>query len=472
MNKVDKFPKDFLFGASISAYQAEGGVQDGGKLLSVADLSTIKPGYADNSISSDFYHHYKTDIRLLGEMGAKTFRFSLAWPRIIPDGDGEINQEGINFYNSVLDELEKYGITPMATLFHYDLPLSLQLKYGGWKNRKTVDAFVRFCKVCFNSFGDRIKYYFTINEPDILFMYGGHGLDYTGKDDFVRDKLIINHHFAVAHAKVVNLCHQMVPNAKVGPVFGYVPVYPHSCNPEDTIAMMNISDYQNSFFQELFLNGRYMKNVLDYYCETSLPPIIEENDMELLCSAKSDIIALNYYKSDVACQCCESESKRDMAGNIDGQKGTITYPKVPGKYQLCANDCLERNDWDWEIDPVGIRYMLRSVYYRYWLPIVITENGLAAHEKCVDGTINDDYRIEYLSKHLEQCRKAIDDGVELIGYCCWSFIDLLSTGHGFEKRYGLVYINRDNENIKDLKRIPKQSYYWYKKYIKENTSED
>lgn len=461
------FPKNFLFGSSISAYQAEGGVLDDGKKLSVADLSTKKEGYADNTVSCDFYHHYKEDIKLLGEMGAKCFRFSLSWPRIMPDGEGYINQKGIDYYNAILDELEKYNIVPIVTLFHYDLPLTLQEKYGGWKNRKVIDAFENYCKVCFKEFGDRIKYYLSINEPDILFMYGGHGLDYDGKEDFIKNKLIINHNFAIAHAKAVKLCHKMVKGGKIGPVFGYVPVYPNSSKPEDTIAVMNINDFQNAFFEELFLNGRYLKNALDFYSKKSLMPVIEDDDIELLKSEKSDIVALNYYKSDCAMWCDEDDIQRDLGGNINGQKGTCVYPKEPDYYELCPNKSLERNDWDWEIDPVGIRYMLRSVYDRYRLPIIITENGLAAHEKYDDKMIEDDYRVDYLSKHLEECLKAIDDGVDLIGYCAWSFLDLLSTGHGFEKRYGLVYVNRNDDDLKDLKRIPKKSYYWYKEFIKE-----
>lgn len=465
MNKTE-FPKDFLWGTSISAYQAEGGLLDGGRKESVADYSTRKEGYADNSVTSDFYHHYKEDIALLGELGAKTFRFSLAWPRIIPDGEGEINPEGIRFYHQVLDELEKYGIEPIVTLFHYDLPLTLQKKYGGWKNRAVIDAFVDFVRVCLTEFGGRIKKFLTINEPDILTMYGGHGLDFAGKEEFAETKLIINHHFALAHARAVRLCHELVPDAMIGPVFGYVPVYPATCDPEDVIAAKNISDIQNSFFQELFLNGIYMENVLQFYEGRCLPPDIEAGDMELLQSAKSDLIALNYYKSDVAKACPEEEEEREMGGNIGGKKGTFVYAKMPGYYEMCPNPMLRRTDWDWEIDAAGIRCMLRDVYYRYRLPVIITENGVAAFEHYEGETVEDDYRIDYHRKHLAACKKAIMEGVDLIGYCTWTFIDLLSTGHGFCKRYGLVYVNRTDEEELDLKRVPKKSYYWYRDTIK------
>ena len=462
------FPNKFLWGASISAYQAEGAIEEDGRKLSVADLSTRKPGYADNSVTSDFYHHYKEDIALLAEMGGKVFRFSLAWPRIMPDGEGSVNEAGIQFYNDLLDELEKYNIEPVVTMFHYDLPVALQEKYGGWKNRKVVDAFEKYAEVCFREFGNRIKKWLTINEPDILMMYGGHGLDIDGKEEFNKNKLIINHHFAVAHAKAVNLCHNMLKDAIIGPVFGYVPVYPKSCKPEDVIAAKNIHDIQNGFFQELFLNGYYMEWVFDYLSQKAYKPVIVANDMDLIKNAKSDFVALNYYKSDVAMECLPDTNEIKMDSNTNGIKGTTVFPKVPGKYELCANPFLERTNWDWEIDPVGIRVMLREVYFRYRIPIIITENGVAAFEELSDNTVNDDYRIEYLQKHIEQCKLAIGDGVNLIGYCVWSFIDLLSTGHGFLKRYGLVYINRNNEDALDLKRFPKKSYFWYKKVIQEN----
>ena len=459
------FPDNFLWGSSISAYQAEGGLLEDGRKLSTADFSTRKEHYCDNSVTSDFYHHYTEDIRLLGEMGAKVFRFSLAWPRIIPDGEGEVNEAGVDFYQRVLDELDKYQIEPIVTLFHYDLPLALQEKYGGWADRRVVDAFEAFVRVCFERFGDRIHKFLTINEPDILLMYGGHGLDFTGEEEFIKNRLIINHHFALAHAKAVNLCHEMLPDALIGPVFGYVPVYPESSAPLNAIAAENISDIQNSFFQELFLNGIYMKNVLDYFERKSDAPLIRDGDMDLLKSAKSDILALNYYKSDVARWCPEDTQERAMRGNEGGRKGSIVYPKVPGLYELCANRHLERTDWDWEIDPAGIRYMLRKVYYRYHLPILITENGMANFEHSDGEMIQDDYRIDYMQKHLSECKKAVAEGVELMGYCSWSFIDLLSTSHGFQKRYGLVYVDRDDESERTLKRVPKKSYYWYQKTI-------
>ena len=455
------FPDGFLWGASISAYQAEGGVLEDGKSLSIADLSTENGKYSDNSVASDFYHHYKEDIRLLAEMGAKIFRFTLSWPRIIPDGDGDINEDGVLFYNHVLDELEHYGIEPLVTLYHYELPCSLQAKYGGWKDRRTIDAFVRFAGICFERFGNRIKKYITINEPDILTMYGGHGIDLNPKDDFANNKLIICHHYALAHARVVKLCHEKVRGAQIGASFGYVPVYPASSRPEDVIGAENLSDIQNNYFEELFINGIYLGNVLRYYqkATTVKMPDVAPGDMELLKSSSSDFIALNYYKSDTAGECIETDvCSADAA----------PFGKAPGYYKICENPNFEITDWGWSIDPIGIRVMLRNVYTRYHLPIIITENGMSAHELLRGDTVDDQYRIDYLKRHLEECGKAIIEGVDLRGYCCWSFMDLLSTGHGFDKRYGLVYVDRTDTDIKTLRRIPKSSYYWYKEIISSN----
>ena len=325
-----------------------------------------------------------------------------------------------------------------------------------------------YVRICFEEFGERIPYFLTINEPDILFMYGGHGLDLHGREPWRRERLKINHNFALAHARAVNLCHELLPGAKIGPAFGYVPVYAKSCRPLDRIAAMNISEQQNQFFQELFLNGRYMSHVLDFYAQESEMPEIEESDLELLSSAPSDFIALNYYKSDVAKWCETSEEPQEMQGNAGGRKGTCVYPKVPGFYELCANSYLERTNWDWEIDPAGIRVMLREVYHRYHLPVLITENGVACLEQPEEGSIPDEERIAYLRDHIRACREAVGDGVELLGYCVWSFLDLMSTGHGASKRYGLVYVDYGS---KERKRIPKKSYAWYGNVIKCNGNE-
>lgn len=467
MSVKDQFSENFLWGASISAYQAEGAILEDGKTLSIADLSTQDAsGECQNAVSSDFYHHYKEDIRLLAEMGAKAFRFSLAWPRIMPEQEGVRNERGIAFYHRVLDELERYQITPVATLFHYDLPVPFQNAYGGWKDSRTVEAYLAFVRICLEEFGGRIPYFLTINEPDILFMYGGHGLDLDGREKWKRERLKINHHFALAHARAVQLCHAMHPEAKIGLAFGYVLVYAKSCQPLDRIAAMNISEQQNQFFQELFLKGRYMGHVLDFYAEESELPKITEEDLELIASAKSDFVALNYYKSDVAKWCDASEASQEMQGNVGGKKGTCVYPKVPGRYELCPNPYLERTNWDWEIDPVGIRVMLREVYQHYQLPILITENGVACLEHASEGeAIQDEERIAYLDAHIQACREAVGDGVDLLGYCVWSFLDLMSTGHGAMKRYGLVYVDYERE---ERTRIPKKSYTWYKNVIKYN----
>lgn len=458
MSETTPFPSDFLWGSSISAYQAEGAILEDGKTLSAADLSTRKPGFCDNARASDFYHRYREDIALLAQMGAKAFRFSLSWPRIMPEGDGRVNAPGIAFYHALLDELERYGIEPIVTLYHYDLPMPVYERFGGWADRRTVDAFCDYARVCFQEFGGRIRYFLTINEPDIMLMYGGHGLDLTGEADFKRDRLIINHHFALAHAHAVSLCRELAPGALIAPVFGYVPAYAASCRPMDWIAARNLSDIQNRFFQELFLNGRYDRFGLDFFEWESLAPRIEDGDMELIAYAKSDFIALNYYKSDVAFW--------PDAEGLAAHRECCTVED--GMFATCPNPYTERTAWGWDVDGTGIRCMLREVYQAYRLPIMITENGMAHLERSEGSMVEDDYRIAYHEAHIAECGRAIAEGVDLRAYLTWSFLDLQSTSHGFGKRYGLVYIDHAEDGGGTWDRIPKKSFYWYRDLIAHN----
>lgn len=458
MSEGSAFPEGFLWGSSISAYQAEGAVTEDGKTLSMADLSTRGGSFCDNGRASDFYHRYREDIELLARMGAKAFRFSLSWPRIVPQGDGVVNERGVAFYHALLDELERYGIEPVVTLYHYDLPKPVHDRYGGWADRRTVDAFADYARVCFKEFGPRVRFFLTVNEPDIMFMYGGHGLDLGGADAFRRDRLIINHHFALAHARAVELCRAFAPASKIGPVFGYVPVYPASARPLDSIAARNLSDLQNRFFQELFVNGRYDAFALSYFERASLPPAIEPGDMERIAAARSDFLALNYYKSDVAFW------PDDLGLSAHADREALE----PGMYATCPNPYTDRTQWGWDIDAVGIRCMLHDVHATYRLPLLITENGMAAREAVCDGAVCDDYRIAYHRAHIGECAAALRDGVDLMGYLTWSFLDLQSTGSGFGKRYGLVYVDYDEGGEGSGKRIPKQSYYWYRDLIQGN----
>ncbi len=457
-----------MFGASISAYQAEGGALLDGKTYSIADISTQNKGFLDSDVTSDFYHHYKEDIRLLKEMGAQCFRFSISWPRILPEGEGEVNPKGVAFYHQVIDECVKNGIEPLVTLYHFDLPYALYEKYGGWINRHVVDAYREYVTVCFREYGDKVRYWQSINEPDIINTYGGHGIDLDGKDVFEHDKYQINHHQALAHAWAVKLCHEMCPGARIGPVFGYVPIYPKTCKPEDFLAVEYFNSLHNRFFQELFLNGRYLEDVLIKIRNEGAALSYTEEELAFIRENPSDFVALNYYMSQCVSWYPEDAEKIERVDNKYGKKGSTVLPGIPGYYAEVDNELLEKTSWDWAIDPIGIRIMLKQITESYHLPVMVVENGMGYFDELTeDKKVHDDYRIAYMKDHIEQCMKAVEkDGVELIAYNAWTFIDLLSTSQGFRKRYGLVYVDQNDDAKGDCSRYPKDSYYWYRDFIK------
>lgn len=462
--ELKKFPKDFLWGASTSAYQVEGAYNEDGKGLSVQDTKTLPEGTADFKVSSDHYHHYKEDVKLFAEMGFKTYRFSIAWTRIIPNGTGEVNEKGIEFYSNLIDELLKYNIEPLVTMYHFDLPDALQKK-GGWSNRETVDAFYEYAKVLFERFGDRVKYFLTINEQNMMILHGAAiGTVNKGIENVEKELYKQNHHMMLAQAKVMDLCHKMCKNSKIGPAPNISSVYPASSKPEDILAAQNLSSIRNWLYLDMAVHGRYNNIAWSYMVEKGIEPTIEEGDMEILKNGKPDFIAFNYY-----CTATVSESNINDDKVNDGEGDQQIAIGERGVFKGAQNKNLQKTEFGWEIDPVGFRTTLREVYERYNLPIIITENGLGAYDKIEeDGSINDDYRIDYLKKHIEQAKLAITDGVELFGYCPWSAIDLISTHQGFKKRYGFIYVNRDEDDIKDLRRIRKKSFYWYKNVIESN----
>ncbi|GEP62900.1 6-phospho-beta-glucosidase [Clostridium beijerinckii] len=465
--KLKDFPKNFLWGASTSAYQVEGAYNEDGKGLSVQDTKEPFPGTPDFKVSSDHYHHYKEDVALFAEMGFKTYRFSIAWTRIIPNGVGDVNPKGIEFYNNLINELLSYGIEPLVTMYHFDLPDALQ-REGGWSNRKTADAFVNYAKVLFENFGDRVKYWLTINEQNMMILHGGAiGTVNDGVENIEKELYKQNHHMMLAQAQTMKLCHSMCPKAKIGPAPNISSIYPASSRPEDILAASNQSSIRNWLYLDMAVHGRYNPIAWSYMVEKGIEPTIEDGDMEILKGGNPDFIAFNYY-----CTGTAEESKiDDKEVSTQGGDQQIAVGDL-GVYKGASNPNLEKTQFGWEIDPIGFRNTLREVYERYNLPIIITENGLGAYDNVEENdTINDDYRIDYLRKHIEQARLAITDGVDLIGYCPWSAIDLISTHQGFKKRYGFIYVNRDEFDLKDLRRIRKKSFFWYKKVIETNGEE-
>lgn len=464
------FPKDFLWGASSAAWQVEGAVNEDGRTTAIIDLnSKKKKPYTDNSIAADHYHHYKEDVKLMAECGFSSYRFSIAWPRIYPSDSTEPNQKGIDFYNNLINELIKHNIEPIVTLYHYDMPVWVDEKYNGWYDRGIIDAFDRYVRTCFTEFGNRVKYWHSLNEQNMQICYG----DWLGvakyPETWFKDKWKVNHIMNMCHAKAVIACHELVENGKIGPVPGYVPIYPASAHPDDQIAAMNAEELTEKVWNDFYAHREYNGFIKSYWKENDIDPEIKKGDMELIKEAKIDFFALNCYRSNTAKACGIDEEPREYKLNKSGVKGNLEFPKVPGLYQLTENPYVETTDWDWEIDPVAMRYMLRYVWDHYQLPMMITENGYGAYDSVSeDGKVHDSKRIEFLRDQIYQVGLAIMDGCEVISYNPWSFTDLLSTGNGMAKRYGLVYINTTDEEVLDLKRIPKDSYYWYSDLIKSN----
>lgn len=464
------FPEGFLWGASSSAWQVEGGIHEGGRVPSVIDLnSQTKKPFADDSVTADHYHHYKEDVRLMKECGFTSYRFALSWPRII-SGPHTENPEGIAFYDSLINELVDADITPIVTLYHYDLPMWVY-EMGGWGSRDTIDEFDFYVRTCFKHYGDRVKYWLALNEQNMQIIYGQNLGVARGVTDWFKDKWRINHVMNLCHANAVVACHEMVPGGMIGPVPGYVPIYPATANPQDQIAAMNAEELTEKVWNDLDVFGEYNTFIQRYWRDNEIDPDIRPGDMDLIKSAKIDFIAVNCYRSDMGKQPVPGIN-RDLKFSKFGKRGEMVYSNYDGIYALDRNPYVPRTDWDWHIDPVCMRYALRYMWDHYHLPMVITEAGYGAHEDLgPDGQIHDDYRIDYLRDYIYNVGLAIEDGVEVFGFNPWSFTDLLSTGNGMAKRYGLVFVNSTDEDVRDLRRVPKDSYYWYSKLIRSNGRE-
>jgi 6-phospho-beta-glucosidase len=461
--KLKAFPENFLWGASTSAYQVEGASLEDGKGPSCQDVKEVPAGTSDLKVCADEYHHYKEDIALFAEMGFKVYRFSISWSRMIPQGTGEVNPKGIAYYNNLINECLKYNIVPLVTMFHFDMPAALDER-GSWSNPDSVDWFVNFAKVMFENFGDRVKYWLTINEQNMLTLVGpviGTLHIPAGTTNVLKETYQQNHHMLVAQAKAMALCHKMIPDAKIGPAPNISLVYAASCKPQDVLASQNFNAIRNWLYLDMAVYGRYNNLVWSYLEENDATPEFAPGDEEALANGHPDFIGFNYYSTATVAYSDGSEALKD--GDQQSAGG------IPGVYKTVKNPNLPRTEFNWEIDPIGFRNTLREVYSRYHLPIIITENGLGAYDTLgEDGKIHDTYRINYLRAHIEQMRLAITDGVEMMGYCPWSAIDLISTHEGMRKRYGFVYVDRDEFDLKTMKRYRKDSFYWYKKVIASN----
>lgn len=459
--QLKEFPQDFLWSASTSAYQVEGAYNEDGKGLSIQDLHHPTNGITDFKVASDHYHRFKEDVALMAKLGLKAYRFSISWSRVLPEGKGEINEKGIEFYDQLINELIKCHIEPVVTIYHFDLPLALYNR-GGWNNRETIDAFVEYSKILFERFGDRVKYWLTINEQNVMINHPN--AMNPGKIPTKKELYQQCHNMFVASAKATILCHEIVENGKIGPAPNITAIYPEKCNPSDVIASDNWESIRCWLYLDIAVYGRYNSLVWAYLEEKGWTPTIEEGDMEVIEKAKPDYLGVNYYAT-ATVAAAKNDGTDCQPRNGDQQ----IMLGEEGVYRAAQNNYLEQTEFGWMVDSIGMRVTLRRIYDRYHLPILITENGLGAKDVLTeDGQIHDDYRIDYLKRHFHQARLALTDGVDLIGYCPWSFIDLVSTHQGYQKRYGFVYVDREENDLKEMKRYEKDSFKWYQEVIKEN----
>ncbi|MDO4311843.1 MAG: 6-phospho-beta-glucosidase [Eubacteriales bacterium] len=464
---MSRFPEGFLWGGAVAANQCEGAYNEDGKGFSIQDVMpngirgprTEMPT-EDNMklIGIDFYHRYKEDVRLFAEMGFKVFRTSIAWSRIFPHGDEqEPNEKGLQFYDDLFDECHKYGIEPLVTISHYETPLYLAEKYNGWANRKMIDFYEHYVRTIFARYKGKVKYWLTFNEINSVlhepFMSGGIN---TPKEELSEQDLYqAVHHELVASALATKIAHEMMPEAKVGCMILSMPTYPLSPDPDDVIEVME-SEHKNYFFGDVHVRGIYPGYMKRYFREHDIQIHFEPEDEEILKNTV-DFVSFSYYMS--VCATADPEKQIRGAGNLMGG--------VP-------NPTLKASEWGWQIDAKGLRYVLNMFYDRYQKPLFIVENGLGAVDVLVEDeqgnpTVEDGYRIEYLNDHLIQLSEAIEDGVEVMGYTTWGCIDLVSASTAeLKKRYGFIYVDRNDDGTGTLERYKKKSFYWYKKVIATN----
>ena len=480
-----QFPEGFLWGGATAANQFEGGWKEGGKGISVSDvalftdpkslkeltdvhglcditdemidqaLATDDEVYYPKRHASDFYHHWKEDIKLLGEMGFKVYRLSIAWSRIFPNGDELVpNEAGLKFYDDIFDECAKYGIEPLVTMSHYEPPLNLVLKYNGWYNRKLVGFFETFVKTICERYKNKVKYWLTFNEVDSMIRhpYTTGGLIEDRFPGIKWNQVIFQamHHQFVASALATKICHEIISDSMVGCMLTKLTYYPYSCKPEDVLQAQQ--DMRGTYcYSDTQVFGEYPAYLLAKFKNEGVEIVKEPGDDEVMKKYPVDFVSFSYYMS--SCSAASSEGLDTAVGN------TVTAVKNP---------YLPSSEWGWQIDAKGLRYILNRFYERYEIPLFIVENGLGYDDQVDEnGYVEDDYRITYLKEHIKEMKSAIlEDGVDVIGYTPWGCIDLVSAGTGeMKKRYGFIYVDRDDQGNGTLKRSKKKSFAWYKKVI-------
>lgn len=472
-----RFPENFLWGGAVAANQCEGAWDVDGKGISVPDVITngshtmprriepsMKPEFLYPSHEAiDFYHHYEEDIALFAEMGFKVFRTSINWTRIFPTGEEEEpNEKGLEFYDRVFDCCKKYQIEPLVTISHYELPYALVEKYNGWTDRRLIGLFMKYCRVIFERYQDKVKYWLTFNEINAGGLYTGtmstinNFKGFSGSladlEDKPGERFQALHHQFVASARAVKYAHEHYPQFQMGCMIGFLGYYPYSCNPDDMLAAQSQAQMVDWFCSDVQVRGKYPAYSRRYFRENNIQIRMEPGDAEELAEGTVDFYTFSYYMT----FCVSTDPDVEItAGNLLGG---------------AKNPYLEVSDWGWQIDPKGLRWCLNEIYDRYQIPVMIVENGLGAYDTVSeDGKIHDDYRIDYMRRHIEQMGEAIEDGVELMGYTPWGCIDLVSLSTGeMAKRYGMIYVDKKDDGTGDLSRKKKDSFFWYQKVIATN----
>lgn len=475
------FPKNFLWGGASAANQYEGGYNEGGKGLACADLISggshttsrqITQGVKEELLypsheATDFYHHYKEDIALFAEAGFKAFRLSINWTRIFPNGNDETpNEAGLQFYDQVFDECQKYGIEPIVTIAHFDIPAHLMETYNGWASREVIDFYYRYTATLFERYQNKVKYWLTFNEINTATLSIGNFLslglqvgesEFINQPDNLQQRYQALHHQFVASARVTALAHEKYPDLKIGCMISYMPRYPYTCHPNDILLAKQEENMHSKFCGDVQVTGKYPYYAKKYFADNGIEIAFAEEDVAILAKGKVDYYTFSYYLT--LCVSADDQVTKNGHSMIGGSGVNNPY--------------LEQTEWNAMIDPVGLRIALNDIYDRYQLPMMIVENGIGVSEDlAADGKIHDDYRIDYLRKHIVEMEKAIEDGVELIGYTIWSAVDIVSASTGeMKKRYGLIFVDKYDDGTGSLARQKKDSFYWYQQVITTNGSD-
>jgi 6-phospho-beta-glucosidase len=473
------FPEDFLWAAATAAYQVEGAAAADGKGPSLWDAFAHEPGRtfraSNGDVAADHYHRFREDVALMAEIGLTGYRFSVAWSRVLPEGRGRANEAGLRFYDELIDALLTAGITPILTIYHWDLPQALQDAYGGWESREVIADFDAYCRLLYARYGDRVRHWVSLNEQNYFIGLGyERGAHPPGVTDLARMQ-VANHHASLANATATASFRDLVPDGLIGPSFAYTPVYPASPDPQDALAAEEAEEHLSHWWMDVYAWGRYPEATWRYLAGRGAAPPVRPGDLDVLAAGVPDFMGVNYYQTYTVTS-NPTDGLDGQRMNTSGAKGAGWEVGVAGRFRTITNPQVSYTDWDWAIDPNGLRIALRRIASRYGLPVLVSENGLGAFDDVVvdprtgERSVHDRERIGYLGDHLRACGQAITDGVELLGFCVWSAIDVLSWLNGYQKRYGLIHVERDESTGETgdrgpLTRTIKASGRWYGQVI-------